>query len=234
MRIEIWNAYASNNSGSYTIVGTFSSHDEARRVAGVLAPVLEAEGKWQGSPRTREDPSPLQQFARAQGLPLSDGYEWPQYGQRDAPDVAAIGYQVLIHHDYTTSLPPLFGHFFYAQGGRVEAELDHTHHVLVVIFEVWQAGGGGLAGEDRARFLIDLLTAENGVLQKLTEPTPKPAWRFGDGANAPLVTFGAQFRDLVAGCAAVQAELQSFGSSARIRIVEAAFQGDDPLAFLRS
>ena len=46
MRIRIWNAYASNNSGSYTIVGSFKDAQRASEVAGELAAVIAAHDRW--------------------------------------------------------------------------------------------------------------------------------------------------------------------------------------------
>ena len=46
MRIRIWNAYASNNSGSYTIVGRFESDESAAKLAAELLAVVKAQSAW--------------------------------------------------------------------------------------------------------------------------------------------------------------------------------------------
>src|SRR5262249_20361727 len=85
MRVRIWNAYASNNSGSYTIVGWLPSEEVAREVAEELKTMIEAHTAWGEAGRGQADgsDSPLAQFCRTHGLSWRagmGGYEdWPQY-----------------------------------------------------------------------------------------------------------------------------------------------------------
>jgi hypothetical protein len=66
MQIHIWNAFASNNSGSYTIVGAFPTEAAAAQVAAELLPIMAAQTQW------FEDrapaPSPLAQLVKKSGI----------------------------------------------------------------------------------------------------------------------------------------------------------------------
>src|SRR4051812_39066228 len=101
MRISLFSAFASNNSGSYTIVGSFQDEGAAEEVARLLREVSDAHTAWREEHDGDDDEdlvSPLDVFAREHGLraqkPGRDD-EWPQYGPK--PSVVAIGYQVLVH-----------------------------------------------------------------------------------------------------------------------------------------
>ncbi|MGA9520123.1 MAG: hypothetical protein WBV82_01585 [Myxococcaceae bacterium] len=240
MHIQLWNAYASNNSGAYTIVGTFTSAETAAEIASTLAPVLEAQTKWADSDDGAEAPdapSPLRKFAAAEGLPLEEGWiDWPAYGDDNCPRVVAVGRQVLLHHSYTVSLPRFFGQWFYARGGRVERELDHTHHRLAVVFDVRWPHGSNEPGtvEERARIVVDRLTEPGGPLERFARPEVAPAWTSSSDWMEPALRLGACFDDLVEGVAAVQKVLQRFGAEAHIQIFEAWSDKEDPLGFLRT
>src|SRR5690606_37887446 len=141
MRIRMWNAFASNNSGSYSIVGSFPSAERAEQVAAELLPVIQAHSEWMNTrprwdePAREDSPSPLEQWVVEQGLQWSgpSSEEWPEYSDENVPSVIAAGSQVLIHEDYTVSMPKVFGEYFYRRGGRVDIELNHTHHPLIAV-----------------------------------------------------------------------------------------------------
>jgi hypothetical protein len=237
MNIQIWNAYASNNSGAYTIVASFESPEKAAEVAKVLLPVLQAEAKWHesaGQAAARGEPKPLQVFARQEQVAIDEGYDWPEYGEDNTPRVVAVSNQVLLHHPYTVSLPRFFGHWFYAKGGRVDSELDHTHHRLVVILDVWWPYDSKEPGtpEERGRIVRDRLLDDGGPVAEYVDPEVAPVWQSGDGfGHAPLRLI-ACLTDLVAGVAAISRFAERFAARVQVRIIEAVNDGD-PLAGFR-
>ena len=136
MRIRIFSAFASNNSGSYTIVGRFADEATAAEVARIAREASDAHDAWH-SVNEWDDagPAPLDDFVRAHGLREARhgrGDEWPCHGAK--PSAVAVGRQVMVHAPYTVTLPPVFGELFYAMGGRVEVELDHAHDPIAVEF----------------------------------------------------------------------------------------------------
>src|SRR5262245_54003035 len=105
MRVRIWNAYASNNRGSYTIVGSLPSEEVASEVAAELAAMIEAHTAWHGAGQFQASSadSPLAVFCRTHGLSWRDGRggddDWPEHSDDNRPRVAAIGNQVVVHHE---------------------------------------------------------------------------------------------------------------------------------------
>jgi ribosomal protein L7/L12 len=248
MRIRVWNAFASNNSGSYVIVGSFPSVELASEVAGELLAVVTAQSAWLDA-RDRvpvaertDELAPLTVYAAGHGVTydtLAYHDDWPEHSGAAHPAVWAIGHQVFVYSDYTVTMPRAIGHVMYARGGRVETELNHAHHPIVAVFEIywpWQSRSE-IDVPARVQELVDLLNAETGALTTLRVNHIAPAWRgvvpdkpagFGDGD----LVIGAVFDDLAAGFAAVAAACASVGAMPRIRISEA-HAGGDPLAYLR-
>ncbi|MFO0633222.1 MAG: hypothetical protein U0168_10255 [Nannocystaceae bacterium] len=138
MKIEIWRAFASNNSGSYTIVGSFPGDEAAAAAASELAAVIAEHQAWVQD-EAAPPPSPLRRWAEALGLRAlpGDGRDdaWPHYGS--IPKVGAVGSQLLLYVDYTITMPRVFGEFFFLRGGRVDTELVHAHAPLVWLHELW-------------------------------------------------------------------------------------------------
>ena len=125
MRIRLWNAFASNNSGSYTIVGNFSDEATAVAVAEELAELCRAETEWLEADAP-EDAEPITEFARRHGLTeysVVNSLEWPEHNVDRSPRVVAVGRQLVLHHSYTVTLPRIFGEHIYKRGGRVELEI---------------------------------------------------------------------------------------------------------------
>ena len=236
MKIHIWNAFASNNSGSYTIVGSFPSEAAAAQIAAELMPVLAAQTRWHED--SAPSPSPLAQLVRKVGIdwetdPQLD--EWPRYGGKDTPEVIALGNQVLIHHDYTVTLPAVFGHYFYRRGGAVDTCHDHTHGPIGAVFHVWwdwDEESRQHQAQDCAAIVAALRDPKGAFATQLDEKIA-PAWRIDlqDGEHPLLI--GAVFSDLVAGCEAVRKLLAPFPCHFRLKIVESWLVESDPLAFLR-
>nr|HEX4314745.1 hypothetical protein [Kofleriaceae bacterium] len=234
MRIRAWNAYASNNSGSYLIVGAFREAAVAAEVARELADVAARHTAWLDALKT-PGPSPLADLARSLGVPHDPDTDdvWPD---DEVPAVWASGHQLFVHVDETISMPRLFGHAIYARGGRVQTELDHAHGPIVVRFEVWFSWQkrSELDIPALVRDIVDDLARPGGVVD-LASPHITPAWRFA-GERAPFgepdLEIGAAFPDLAAGFAAVYAAATAHGAGVRVRVSEHHGHGD-PFAELR-
>lgn len=243
MKIRVWNAFASNNSGSYTIVGSFPTAALATEVADELASLMKAHTEWlelesSGALKGADD-SPLSKFIRQNNLRSSElDYpdQWPHYSDDNAPKVVAVDAKVIIHHEYTVTLPREFGEYFYARGGRVEHELNHAHNPIVAICEVWMLWSdreGKNMPEEIRKVVEELCDAGGEFLSAASMRSPfSPAWRDGDGLNDPDLVVGAVFDDLVAGFAAVNRVARKHGFRTFAKVFEA-FGESDPLTFLR-
>ncbi|AKI99071.1 hypothetical protein ATI61_106447 [Archangium gephyra] len=240
MKLHVWNAFASNNSGSYTIVGRFEEEEQAARVAAELKEVLEAHGVWWDAANSErkepERPSPLDVFIQKHGLTAGEdigGWEdWPNYSGKQAPEAWAIGHQVFVHHDYTLTLPRTLGEFIYARGGRVETELDHAHHPLVSIFELWKGQHGQEETSSLLEALVEELNAEDGPLVTGVDGKVRPAWKEGDGFGEPMLRVGAVFEELPTSYTAVERIARRHHLHISVKVFEA-WPDTDPLAFLR-
>lgn len=243
MKVQVWNAFASNNSGSYTLVGYFSDKTLAADVAAELARVAAEHDAWMVERRDKgwgdAPPSPLEVFMQRHALtpasvadPESD---WPEYSENTTPAVWAQGHQVFIHHGQTVGLPPVFAEYFYKRGGRVETELEHSHHPLVGVFSL-QLSYGKRAGYDipaQALRLLGALYAEDGPLAQLTMPEPPPAWRVGERSGEADLTVGVVFTDVVEGFTAVSRIAAEHGFEVYVKVFEAWDRKGDALTFLR-
>jgi ribosomal protein L7/L12 len=238
MRIRLFTAFASNNSGAYTIVGRFADEAAAAEVAGLLQRAVDAHSAWhEANPDEALGAAPLDAFAREHGLRDARhgrADDWPQHGAR--PAVLALDRQVLVHAPYTVTLPPLFGEAFYAKGGRVEVELDHTHERLAVEFSWYPAAL--TYGDPRIEpALVDFEARVRPALAAVLagaetdgRPAIAPAWhRDGFGQRH----LSAVFVDLIAGVRAVQAVADACGMNLSLRVSECPHGVEDPFAMLR-
>ncbi len=243
VRIRAWNAFASNNSGSYTIVGSFTSADVATEVAAELSALVRAHAAWLEVDGAKEGPaaegeSPLRVFAKKHELTPyeDDGYadDWPRYSNDNTPQTFAVDRNVVIHHDYTVTLPRLFGEYFYARGGRVSHELNHAHHPLVAVFEFWFPWQKRVEANAPARVTAVLrdLHADDGPLVKDVPFWHLPAWQAKDSFGDPTLTVGAIFDDLLPGFTAVARIAAVHGFRLGMKVFET-FDGADFLAFMR-
>jgi ribosomal protein L7/L12 len=238
MRIRIFQAFSSNNSGSYTIVGSFDSPERADEVARILQAVTAEHDAWlENNANAFDKESPLDVFARAHGLTEEQpgrGEDWPE---DDAPPrTVAMGHQVLIHVPFTLSMPRLFGEFFYKQGGRVEIELDHAHEDLAVEVAFYVPGGQWNDPEKRRR-IEGMERALGPLLPALVErkeydqrPVVAPVFHDSEWGSRHL---SAVFDDLVSGVEAVRQVAKDHGVHLRARIWECPHGVADPLAHLR-
>lgn len=241
MRVRVWNVYASNNSGSYTIVGELPSKEVAHEVARELAEMIDAHTTWLDNSDGTADTaaSPLAAFCRAHSLTWTPGMgqfdDWPEHSRDNRPRVAAVGEQVIVHHEYTVGLPPTFGEFFYRKGGRVTHEECHAHHAIVTEVDFYW----GWTDEQRAKMAAELprlvmeLTRPDGFLATGAPAMWPAAWRTGDGLHHAPFTVGVLFPDLLAGVSALRSAGEGHGASMRVRLREAPDDLHDPLAHLR-
>jgi hypothetical protein len=234
MKIKIWNAFASNNSGSYTIVGNFPTAELAQDVATELAKLVESHHQWID---TCEGTSPLSEFARQNLLtPYKESKyfdDWP-YPYTFAPEVMALEHQVFVHHPYVITLPALFGQYFYARGGRVEVELNHSHHPIVAIFTAYVPHEKRKTINSASAFaeILKELTASEGPLSIGLMQNQKAAWKIESSPMEQFI-FGACFSDLLKSFAAIEAITKRYGVMTHVKLFEAPNEHDDPLGFLR-
>lgn len=238
MRIRLFHAFASNNSGSYTIVGRFSDEASAAEVARVLQQASDVHDAWHStSPWDDAGPAPLDEFVREQGLREARhgrGDDWPCHG--DKPSVVALGHQVVVHAPYTITLPTVFGELFYARGGRVDVEIDHAHEPIAVEFS-WYPKGMSY-GDPRIEPALEafeaLVRPELDALVARPEydkrPPIAPAWHRGFWGQRHL---SVVFADLVAGVKAVQTLADACGMNLTLRLTECPHEVEDPFALLR-
>lgn len=246
MRVRVWNAYASNNSGSYTIVGELPSEQVAQEIADELRAMIAAHTAWYeqkadgASTGAPAGDSPLVAFAKQHGLKwqerLGSDDEWPEYSQDNNPRVLAVGHQVIVHHDYTVTLPPTFGEYFYKRGGRVSHEENHAHHPIVTVASYWW----GWSKEEQALRdqqlpqLIAELTRADGVLATQRGYVHAPAWHTARGGfGDPPFTVGVIFDELLDGIAKLRAIGEAHGAKLHLRLHEAPSEEHDPFTHLR-
>jgi len=235
MRIRLWNAFASNNSGSYTIVGTFHDAATAKAVAAELQSLCDAECEWQRrqwNPASRGGPRPVASLARqldpdAKDLPGpdADDDQWPDLSFAEPPRVTHTSHQVVLHAPYTVTMPRMLGQLLYQRGGRVDVELDHAHELVVVDHQFWAEWND----PDRERRLNGALAAllePGSPLRQHAEAEVEPVVRLEEKAG-PMVRALAVYSDLVGGVAAMTQLAAAHGLQLQIRLLEA--EPGDPL-----
>lgn len=224
MRIRIWNAYASNNSGSYTLVGRFESVESASTFAEELAEICRTHNQWCEQPwGDRRGEPPLAQLIAREKL-SSDPQEgtrddWPDHDE--PPEVTQLGRQVMLHVDWTVTMPRAFGELIYRRGGRVETEIDHAHVSIGSRFELWAQDRSKEGGAPKKQAFI----AEVGhVLAPQVER--RHDWQktvpllVADGEWEHSVRVGAVFNDLVAGTKAIEALARKHDMGIRMHVFE--------------
>ena len=222
MRIRIWNAFASNNSGSYVIVGTFPSKELAAEVAAEWRTLIADHSTWREANEDEiKSASPLAAYAKQLGLTYADEVysdDWPAYGAE--PEAWATDHQVFVYADYTVTMPRVIGQALYARGGRIDSELNHSHHPLIATFELYFEDRTDV----RVQQLVDRL--HDDALTSLHVPWLKPVWRVGRPGYEPDLFVAAVFTDLTAGFAAVAAATPEM-RSVRVRLAEAHTYSDE-------
>ena len=231
MRIRVFRTFASNNSGSYTLVGGFRSAEDAEEAAAFLSDLCERETKWREG-EVQTSPSPLDEAAISLGLepPGAEWDEWPDTSYAAPPSVVRIDCQVLVHVAYTASIPRVLGAMMYAKKGRVELELNHSHERLAAELLFW-------ARDDKTAKLEAVRAAVDAILPELTAPGPRdesdaivPAWHPGESGD---VNLSVVFRDLAQGVLVVRAIAAREGVRVFLKIREVYANDPDPFAILR-
>lgn len=234
MEILLYWAYASNNSGSYTIVGSFQDEATAESVAQLLAEVTEAHTQWHKEEENQSDTSPLDAFVQLHQLRESQpgrDDDWPNYG--DPPTVLASAHQVIVYAPYTVTLPRLYGEFFYARGGRVQVELNHTHDGIAAEFTFWGHYDDPHKKEKLDAFearLRDEIPSFIELNEQEQRPKIEPAWYLGGWGERHLAVV---FSDLLEGVAHVKRLAKESGVELRLDVRECVGPGRDPFAHLR-
>jgi hypothetical protein len=224
MRIQLWSAFASNNSGSYTIVGSFRSDEIAVEVAAELRAVLDAHQQWFDA-QDRPAESPLDAWCAKHDLPRDEppgrDDDWPAYGK--APQVGAVGHQVILHVAYTVTMAPVFGAYFYRRNGRVDTELDHAHAPLVWLHEIswpWRERDEAMVAASRIA-VLDAAFAPDGPLVAGLRPTGVPSWEMGTHFIEPDLRIAVVWRDPVEGATQLDALVRRHGAGMSSRVIEA-------------
>ena len=235
--IRVLSAFASNNSGSYTLIGSLPDAMRAREIVEEIARVCDEHSVWlEARDRNeRTEIPPLHAFAKKNGLTLDSkdvglSDDWPQHGP--PPRAIAVGSQVLLHVDYTVTMPRLFGELLFARGGRVRVEHDHAHHSLVSVLQFWADGLWDKETKVDVRSRLSVLANElqAEVLPELTAPRDpgelvvEPAWLIGYPPGVAVV-----FRDLVEGVARMVACAERHGAYVHLDVIESPVAADDPL-----
>lgn len=241
MRLRAWNAFASNNSGSYTIVGRFPDEVTASAVAQELAALVAEHAKWFEAHEYQrweaKEPTPLERFAEAQGIGHREGIgrsdDWPDHSA--PPEVLADGTQVVLHVDCTITMPPLFGELMYRRGGRVDVELDHTHEPLVWMHEVWWPWQGRDPAMVKAGTvkLLDALLAAGGLVQTQGMINMPGSWTdHGGGFGHADLSLAMVWREPMVAIPQLRALVQAVGASTRLRVMET-LSSRDPAGIFR-
>lgn len=236
MKIHVWNAFASNNSGSYVLVGRFANAARAAEVASELSLAAEQHAEWLRR-RSGGDDGPLHDLARRLGFDARvSGDDWPDDGFAAPPQVWAAGHQVFVHAPYTITLTTAFGHALYALGGRVESEIDHAHHPVVCLADAWleERDLDDEARAARVQALVDRLCEEDAGWLAHTDFRHGAAWMRGAVWFEPHLRIAAVFGDLCGGVRETSRLLKASGFACNFRVAEAWGDALDPLAQLRS
>jgi MoaA/NifB/PqqE/SkfB family radical SAM enzyme len=132
-QVRVYSAFASNNSGSYTLLGAFETSERAAEITALLtrlAADMEAAGEG----------NPLRDLLAAAGIAAPENVgksdDWPA-GWASPPEAVHVDQQVWWYAPYTVTMPAVIGRWFYAMGGRVQVELDHAHHPLLAHLSLW-------------------------------------------------------------------------------------------------
>ncbi len=233
--IRVYSTFASNNSGSYTLVGTLPDLEAAKAFGVELTTLFSEHSAWRED-EARVMPSPLHRFAEKLGLVVEGGgtpddEDWPNHGP--PPQALVLGHQVIVHVDYTVTMPRIFGHAIFQLGGRVAVEHVHAHHALVAELRVFVERGWERDRREMAAATLAAVTKEldEVVLPSLLgtraphERILEPAW----STDVHLVRVAVVFADIVAGIAAVDACVRRHGAILYVDVCEAPIGAGDPL-----
>lgn len=251
-------AWSSNNSGSYTLVGSFNDSDAARATGERLETLFrdmsafytdrdEQVRRLTAAGETRivlpDVETPAHRLFAAEGLAalpadFVDADSWPSNGGSAEQNVLITGQQVIVHVGWTVTMPRALAELFFKAGARVDTEIDHAHHRLVVVARLYPRTYGQTAEEREAnRAALASVRAEVDALLRDQpaarwpgdEPTPH-AWR----DEGQVLELGLVPREPVPELAAIRDIAERHDSRMRVRFFEALSEAGDPLADMRS
>ena len=236
-RIRVFQSFASNNSGVYSLLGSFKKLESLAEVVAVLRQFAEAQAAWQDTAQgTAEAPlSPLALLCEREGLSPPDDAEAWDYDFSQVT-VESIGHQIFVHSPSTITMPSTLAEPIARKGGRVSIEIDHAHHPVVATFAFWRPGAYQRNDrEERQREHAELRGEIDPIAEQLRKPEYgeglglAPAWRDDDyGITLGIVTHAlpsavAQLREIAA----------RRGFNVVLHVFEALSEHGDPLAELR-
>lgn len=256
---HVYAAWASNNSGSYTLVGSFGDRDVARAAGERLATLFcdmrafcterEAEVRRliaAGEKRIvlPEVETPAHRLVAAEGLTplpadLENADSWPSDGGSAEGNVLVTGHQVIVHVGWTVTMPRALAELFFKAGARIDLELVHSHRPLVAVATLHLVASGQSAeAREARRAALSSLRAELDT--QLLAPRP-PRWIGDDEPRTPhawrasdyILELGLVPHDPVPELAAVGAIAERHGAEMHVRFFEALSEGGDPLADMR-
>jgi hypothetical protein len=178
-------------------------------------------------------------FAERNGLSSYEGMgagdDWPEYSQQDHPEVWTVGSQLFLYSDYQVTMPRIFGQLIYARGGRVEYEVDHAHHPMAALFEIYWPWEGKTKEKvaEGVEKILRALHEDPRFYENQSEGAPYHAWRAGTEWMEPDLRIGAAFANLITGFAAVDAAAQAAGAHVNVRVHESFSPSGDDFPFLR-
>ena len=116
---------------------------------------------------------------------FADADSWPANGGSAEQNVLITGQQVIVHVGWTVTMPRALAELLFKAGARVDTEIDHAHHRLVVVARLYPHTYGQTAEErETNRAALASVRAEVDALLRdqpaarwpSDEPTPH-AWR---------------------------------------------------------
>lgn len=250
-------AWASNNSGSYTLVGNFGDNALARATGERLLTLFremralyderEQEVRRllaEGAKRIMlpDVETPMHRLVEAEGLTalgddFIDGDSWPSNGGSAEENVLILGQQVIVHVGWTVTMPRAIAELFFKAGARIDTEIDHAHHSLVVVTGLYPPVYG-MTPEQREANRARLASARSQIDAQLAVDQP-PRWP-GDAPSLHAwhdeghgLRLGLVPRELIPELVPIRDAAARHDLNMHVRIFEALGVGGDPLADMR-
>jgi hypothetical protein len=132
-------------------------------------------------------------------------------------------------------MPRTFGELIYSRGGRVEYEVDHAHHPMAALFEIYWPWKGKTKEKVTAgvQQILRTLHDDSRFFENQRDGAPSHAWRAGTERMEPDLRIGTLFANLITGFIAVDVAARDAGASVNVRVLESFSETGDPFAFLR-
>jgi MoaA/NifB/PqqE/SkfB family radical SAM enzyme/ribosomal protein L7/L12 len=225
-RIRLFQSFASNNSGVYSLLGSFRKLETLTEVAELFRELARAQAAWQDAAESLPQGTPP---VLAADTELWD-YDFSQVS------VETLGHQIFVHTPYTVTMPDALQALIVRKGGQIAIEIDHAHHPIVALFSFWLVGGYSQQNrEDRQRRHALVQAELTPVIEELRKPryneapAVPPAWRDEDYG----ITLGLVVHDLPEALRRARLAADHAGLNVVLRVFEALSPEGDPLAELR-